>query len=174
MEGRTLQDLANEQGIDPVDVAIEIVTGAGSGSIISHNMNAADVRVLMQQPWTMTASDGGLPVFGAGKPHPRSYGTFPRKIRKYVLEDGVVGLPDAIRSMTSLPATVFRIRDRGVLRFGAYADVVVFDLDRLTDRATYLEPHQYSEGIVHVLVNGRAAVRDGAMTGITAGEVLSR
>ena len=122
----------------------------------------------------MTASDGGLPVFGAGRPHPRSYGTFPRKIRKYVLEEGAVGLADAIRGMTSLPATVFRIRDRGVLRFGVYADIVVFDLDRITDRATYTDPHQYSEGVVHVLVNGRMAVSDGELTGRSAGEVLHR
>jgi len=174
MEGRTLQDLADDQGVDPIDVAVEIITGSGSGSIISHNMHAADVRTLMVQPWTMTASDGGLPVFGAGRPHPRSYGTFPRKIRKYVLEEGAVGLADAIRAMTSLPATVFRIRDRGVLRFGVYADIVVFDLERLTDRATYTDPHQYSEGVVHVLVNGRIAVRDGELTGRNAGEVLHR
>jgi len=174
MEGRTLRDIAAEQGIDPIDVAIEIVTGGGAGSIISHNMHADDVRALMVQPWTMTASDGGLPQFGAGKPHPRSYGTFPRKIRRYVVEDGVVALADAVRSMTSLPATAFRIRDRGVLRFGAYADIAVFDLDRLRDRATFMEPHQYSEGIVHVLVNGRIALRDGELTGRNAGEVLHR
>ncbi len=174
MEGRTLAEVASEQGIDPIDVAIEIVTGSGSGSVISHNMDSADVHTLMRQPWTMTASDGGLPVFGQGKPHPRSYGTFPRKIRKYVLEEGVVGLADAVRSMTRLPATAFRIRDRGTVSFGAYADLVVFDLDRITDRATFTDPHQYSEGIVHVLVNGRIAVRDGALTGRLAGEVLTR
>ncbi len=174
IEGRTLQDVAAEQGVDPVDVAIEIVTGSGNGSIISHNMHADDVRALMEQPWTMTASDGGLPVFGAGKPHPRSYGTFPRKIRRYVLEQGVVGLADAVRGMTSLPATVFRIRDRGSLRFGSYADIVVFDLERIADRATFLEPHRYSDGVVHVLVNGRIALRDGELTDRNAGEVLHR
>lgn len=174
MEGRTLQDVADEQGIDPIDFAIELITGGGAGSIISHNMQAADVQLLMAQPWTMTSSDGGLPRFGVGKPHPRSYGTFPRKIRKYALEDGIVSLENAIRSMTSLPASAFRIRDRGVLRSGAYADVVVFDVERITDRATFMEPHQYSEGIVHVLVNGRLALRDGELTGTKAGEVLHR
>lgn len=174
IEGRTLQELADEQGIDPVDVAVELITGGGGGSIISYNMDPGDVRLLMAQPWTMTSSDGGLPRFGAGRPHPRSYGTFPRKIRKYVLEDGVIDLATAVRSMTSLPASVFRIRDRGTLRPGGYADVVVFDLERITDRATYLEPHQYSEGVVHVLVNGRMAVRDGELTGTRAGEVLAR
>ena len=174
MEGRTLQALADEQGIDPIDVAIEILTGGGPGSIISFNMHTDDVRTLMVQPWTMTSSDGGLPRFGAGKPHPRSYGTFPRKIRRYVLEDEFVTLPSAIRSMTSLPATAFRIEDRGVIRPGAYADIVVFDLDQITDLATYAEPHQYAEGVVHVLVNGAVALRDGEPTGTNAGAVLRR
>jgi N-acyl-D-aspartate/D-glutamate deacylase len=174
MQGRTLQELADEQGVDPIDVALELLSSGDGGGIVSFNMRADDIHTLMAQPWTMTASDGGLPRFGAGVPHPRAYGTFPRKIRKYVLEDGIVRLADAVRSMTSLPATAFRIRDRGALRFGAYADVVVFDLERLTDSATFLEPHQYSEGVVHVLVNGRIAVRDGELTGVKAGEVLSR
>lgn len=174
MEGRTLQDLAAEQGIDPIDVAVELLSAGAGGGIISFNMQADDIHALMVQPWTMTASDGGLPRFGAGTPHPRAYGTFPRKIRKYVLEDGIVDLAAAIRSMTSLPAAAFRIRDRGSLRVGAYADVAVFDLDRIRDRATFLEPHQYSEGVVHVVVNGRVALTDGELTGNRAGEVLRR
>lgn len=174
IEGRTLHDLAAEQGIDPIDVSIEILTGGGPGSIISHNMHVDDVRTLMVQPWTMTSSDGGIPAFGTGKPHPRSYGTFPRKIRKYVLEDGFVTLPQAIRSMTSLPAAAFRIADRGSLRPGAFADIAVFDVERLTDRATFTAPHQYSEGVVHVLVNGELALRNGAPTDALAGRVLRR
>jgi N-acyl-D-aspartate/D-glutamate deacylase/outer membrane protein assembly factor BamB len=174
IEGRTLQDLADEQAIDPIDVAVELLTGGGGGSIISHNMDAADVHALMVQPWTMTASDGGLPRFGAGKPHPRSYGTFPRKIRMYVLEEEVLPLAAAIRSMTSLPATAFRIADRGVLRAGAFADVAVFDLARVRDLATYEDPHQYAEGVVHLLVNGQVAIRDGQPTGVRAGRALRR
>lgn len=174
MEGRTLQDLADEQGVNPVDIAIELLTSGGAGSIISYNMRRDDLHAFMVQPWTMTSSDGGLPRFGVGMPHPRSYGSFTRKIRKYVLEDNVVSLEQAIRSMTSLPATAFRIRDRGTLRSGAYADVVVFDLDRISDRATYTDPHQYSEGVVHVLVNGELALRDEEMTGSMSGEVLRR
>ena len=174
MEGRTLHDLATEQRVDPIDVSIEILTGGGPGSIISHNMHVDDVHTLMVQPWTMTSSDGGIPTFGVGKPHPRSYGTFPRKIRRYVLEEGSVTLPQAIRSMTSLPATAFRITDRGILQKGAFADIAVFDLERLTDRATYADPHQYAEGVMHVLVNGELALRDGAPTGALAGRVLRR
>jgi len=174
MEGRTLQDLATEQGVDPIDVSIEILTGGGPGSIISHNMHIDDVVTLMVQPWTMTSSDGGIPAFGVGKPHPRSYGAFPRKIRRYALDEGFVTLAQAIRSMTGLPATVFRIADRGILREGAFADIAVFDLDRLTDRATYTNPHQYAEGVVHVVVNGELALRDGTPTNALAGRVLRR
>ncbi|HJO05250.1 MAG TPA: amidohydrolase family protein [Acidobacteriota bacterium] len=174
MEGRTLQSLAEQQGTDPIDVAIEIIRGGLPGSVISFNMHADDVRTLMMQPWTMTSSDGGLPPFGVGKPHPRSYGTYPRKIRKYVLEEGFVSLPAAIRSMSSLPAAAYRVADRGFIRAGAFGDIVVFDLDLITDRATYTDPHQYSEGLVHVLVNGKAALRDGRPTGTKAGIVLRR
>jgi N-acyl-D-aspartate/D-glutamate deacylase len=111
---------------------------------------------------------------GQGVPHPRNYGTFPRKIRQYVLEEKVIGLADAIRSMSSLPATVFGLPGRGVMRPGAVADLVVFDLETLTDRATYRQPHQLSEGMVHVLVNGHLALEEGVETGVLAGKVLSR
>ena len=174
MEGRTLQSLADQQGEDPIDVAIEIISGGLPGSIISFSMHTDDLRTLMAQPWTMTSSDGGVPPFGIGRPHPRSYGTYPRKIRKYVLEEGFITLPAAIRSMTSLPATAFRIADRGFIRPGAFGDIVVFDLDRITDRGTYTDPHQYAEGLVHVLVNGTAALRDGEPTGAKPGVVLRR
>jgi N-acyl-D-amino-acid deacylase len=141
---------------------------------VSFNMHEDDVRTLMAQPWTMTASDGDLVPFGEGVPHPRSYGTFPRKIRHYVLEEGVVDLAFAIRSMTSLPARVFRMDDRGVLVPGAVADVVVFDLDRLRDVGTFDDPHHLAEGMIHVFVNGEAALRDGSFTGVLAGRVLLR
>jgi N-acyl-D-aspartate/D-glutamate deacylase len=111
---------------------------------------------------------------GEGVPHPRSYGTFPRKLRAYAVERGVIDLAAAIRSMTSLPATVFRLADRGVVRPGAYADLVVFDLDRLRDRATYREPHQLAEGMVYVVVNGGLAVDGGRFTGARTGRVLKR
>jgi N-acyl-D-aspartate/D-glutamate deacylase len=173
IEGRLLSDVAPEWGLDPVDAALRIFREGGA-SIVSFNMHERDVQTLMAQPWTMTASDGDLVPWEEGVPHPRSYGTFPRKIRTYVLEEGVVGLEEAIRSMTSLPATVFRMEDRGVLRAGAAADVVVFDLDRLRDRATFTEPHQLSEGMVHVFVNGSAAVRHSEPVDARTGRVLVR
>ncbi|MGK2963137.1 MAG: amidohydrolase family protein, partial [Gemmatimonadaceae bacterium] len=109
-----------------------------------------------------------------GVPHPRGNGAFSRKLRKYVVDEKVVDLPAAIRSMTSLPATVYRVSDRGSLRAGAYADVVVFDLSRVKDMATYEQPHQMAQGMVHVLVNGRLAIRNGEFTDALAGEVLQR
>ena len=128
----------------------------------------------MDQPWTMTASDGDLVPWQEGVPHPRSYGTFPRKIRTYVLEEGIVTLEEAIRSMTSLPARVFRMSDRGRLETGMVGDLVVFDLDRLRDRATFTEPHQLSEGMVHVFVNGEPAILDGEFLDVRSGDVLRR
>ena len=173
IEGRLLSDVAEERGTDPIDTAAELIRG-GSVSIVSFNMHDDDVETLMRQPWTMTSSDGGLVPLDEGVPHPRSYGAFARKIRLYVNEKGTVGLEDAIRSMTSLPASVFGMSDRGVLRADAVADVVVFDPARVRDVATYTDPHRYSEGMVHVFVNGVAAVRDGAFTGDRPGRVLRK
>lgn len=171
VEGKTLQEVADRGGLAPVDMAMELLR-AGGATLVSFNMHEDDIATLMRQPWTITASDGDLVPFGEGVPHPRSYGTFPRKIRLYVLELRVVDLPAAIRSMTSLPATVFGIPDRGVLRPGAVADVVVFDLERLRDPATYQRPHQLAEGMVHVLINGRPAIEGGRFTGSRHGIVL--
>jgi N-acyl-D-amino-acid deacylase len=173
IEGKTLQQVADERSMEPVDLAIELLKAGGAG-LVSFNMQEADVELLMRQPWTMTSSDGGLTTMGRGVPHPRWYGTFPRKIRTYVLERHVIDLATAIRSMTLMSATVFDIRDRGALRPGAIADIVVFDLERLRDLATYQDPHQLCEGMVHVLVNGRFAIENEAFTDGMYGKVLSR
>jgi N-acyl-D-aspartate/D-glutamate deacylase len=172
--GKTLADVATARTLDPVDAAIDIVRRGGGGSIISFNMHEDDIHILMRQPWTMTASDGELPRMGVGVQHPRAYGTFPRKLGKYARDDRVVGLEQAVRSMTSLPAQVFRLTDRGVLRAGAIADIVVFDYDRVRDRATYDEPHQLSEGIVHALIGGRVSIQESRVTGALNGRVLDR
>ena len=173
IEGRLLSEVAAERGIDPLDLAMELLMEGGPG-IVSFNMHEKDIATFMTQPWTMTSSDGDLVPWMEGVPHPRSYGAFPRKIRHYVMEEGIIDLPWAIRSMTSLPAQVYRIPDRGLLREGMAADVVVFDLAAVRDRATFTEPHQLSEGVVHIFVNGQAAVRDGEFTGVLAGEVLRK
>ncbi|MFH1766186.1 MAG: gamma-glutamyltransferase, partial [Gemmatimonadota bacterium] len=173
IEGRLLSDVARERGVDPIDLSIEFFR-VSSPTIVSFNMHEKDIETFMIQPWTMASSDGDLVPWMEGVPHPRAYGAFPRKIRNYALEEGVIDLAFAIRSMTSLPAQVYRIPDRGVIREGMAADVIVFDLDSLRDRATFTEPHQLSEGMVHVFVNGEAAVRDGEFTGVLAGRVLRK
>ena len=173
VEGRTLAQIASARSADAVETALAMLA-KGDASIVSFNMLDEDIERLMRQPWTMTSSDGALISFGAGMPHPRGNGAFSRKLRKYVVEDHVVELPAAIRSMTSLPATVFNLPDRGVLRPGAFADIVVFDLAKVRDRATYEQPHQMSEGMVQVLVNGKFAIRDGKFTTDHAGRVLHR
>ncbi len=173
IEGRTLAHVAAERGQDPIEQAISLIERGGP-SIVSFNMHEDDIRTIMVQPWTMTASDGGLVLMGEGVPHPRNYGNFPRKIGHYVVEEEVIDLGAAVRSMTSLPATVFRITDRGLLRPGAPADLVVFDLARVREVGTYSDPHHLAEGMVHVFVNGEAAIRDGEFTGALAGRVLTR
>jgi N-acyl-D-amino-acid deacylase len=173
IEGRTLQAVADERGMEPVDLAIELLKTGGAG-LVSHMMNPQDAERLMRQPWTMTSSDGGLVPMGSGVPHPRYYGAFPRKIRRYVVDKPVVDLAFAVRSMTTLSATVFRLHNRGAIRPGAVADVVVFDLGELTDKATYTDPHHLCEGMVFVLVNGTPAIDGGAFTGVMPGRVLSR
>ena len=173
IEGRLLSDLARERGQHPIDTSVELLR-RGSVSIVSYNMHEDDIRVLMVQPWNMTSSDGDLVRWMEGVPHPRSYGAFPRKIRQYVVEQPLVDLPAAIRSMTGLPAQVFRMEDRGTLRAGTHADLVVFDLSLVNDPATFTEPHQLAEGMVHVFVNGQAAISDGEFTDALAGRVLRK
>ena len=135
LEGKTLQRVAQAAGVDPIEMAARLLKRGGA-SFVSFNMNPRDVETLMRQPWTMTSTDGDLVPMGEGVPHPRGYGTYPRKLRLYVQEKGVIDLAQAVRSMTSLPAAVFRVRDRGEIRAGAFADLVVFDLEQVRDLAT--------------------------------------
>jgi N-acyl-D-aspartate/D-glutamate deacylase len=173
LEGRRLSEVAEQWEVEPVDAALRMLLAGGAG-IVSFNMQDGDVRTLMLQRWTMTASDGGLVPRGRGVPHPRSYGTFPRRIRRFVVEERLQSLEDAVRTMTSLPAQVYRMSERGVIWPGLVADLVVFDPEALVDRATFTDPHQLSEGLTHVLIAGRFALRDGVLTGERAGAVLQR
>jgi N-acyl-D-aspartate/D-glutamate deacylase len=172
LEGRTLAQVAAARREDPIDAALALLA-RGPAGVVSFNMDSTDIHTLMRQPWTMTASDGDLVPMGEGVPHPRAYGTFPRKLRHYALDQRVVGLEQALRSMTSLPAAVYRVRDRGTLRPGAFADLVILDAARLRDRATYTRPHQLAEGVAYVLVNGVVAVDEGRATAVRGGRVLS-
>ncbi len=173
IEGKTLAEVAEARNEDPIKTALVLI-GQSDPGIVSFNMSEDDITTFMQQPWTMTSSDGGLVPMGEGVPHPRNYGTFPRKIRTFVLEEDILDLGFAIRSMTHLPATVMGIEARGLLHEGAFADLVVFSLERLHDRATFQQPHQYSEGMVHVLVNGGFAIRNGEFTDGLHGRVFSK
>jgi len=171
IEGEMLDALAERHETHPVDKALELLE-EGTPSIVSFNMHERDVRNFMQRPWTMTASDGGLVEMGEGVPHPRNYGAFPRRISTYVMEEEVTDLAQAIRSMTHMPAAVYGLEDRGAVREGAVADVVVFDLEALADRATFTEPHQLAEGMEYVFVGGTRAIDEGDFTGVRAGDVL--
>ena len=171
IEGRTLSDVASARGLDPIDAALHLAR-EGAPAIVSFNMLERDVLALMQRPWVMTCSDGDLVPMGEGVPHPRTYGAFSHKIRRYVVETGALPLEAAVRSMTHLPATVLRMDGRGVIRAGAYADLLVFDPARVRDAGTYSDPHRLSEGMVHVWVNGRRAVSEGAFTEERGGAVL--
>jgi N-acyl-D-aspartate/D-glutamate deacylase len=173
LQGKRLDEIARMKLQDPVDTAIDMLIQGGA-SIVSFNMNEKDVEAFMRQPWVMTCTDGGLSQFGSGEEHPRAYGAFPRKIRRYVLERGVIKLEQAIHSSTGLTATVLGVKDRGFLREGAYADVVVFDPGKIRDAATYEEPDAYSEGVDYLLVNGKFAVDGGKALVDRHGRVLRR
>jgi len=173
LAGQSLQQIAKTRGVSPERAAIDILLGGGA-SIVSFNMSEDDIRLFMRQPWTMTGSDGELSLPGPSRPHPRGHGSFARRLGVYVRERGVDALEDAVRSMTSLSARVFGLTDRGELRPGAIADVVVFDPATIQDRATYEDPFAFATGVQWVLVNGQVAVADGAPTGALVGKVLRK
>jgi len=170
-EGQRLSALAARAGVAPEEFALQMLE-RGDAGLVSFNMSEDDIAHIMRQPWTMTCTDGDLVPMGLGKPHPRAYGAFPRKLERYVREQQVVGLADAIRSMTSLPALVFGLADRGQLRVGAYADVVLFSLADVDDVATYENPHQLAAGITDVVVNGQWVRRAGEFTSALPGRVV--
>ncbi|MGE0123464.1 MAG: amidohydrolase family protein [Vicinamibacterales bacterium] len=171
IEGQRLSDLAARAGLAPEEYALTLLEKDDAG-LVSFNMSEDDIALIMRQPWTMTCTDGGLQPVTEGKPHPRAYGAFPRKLARYVRDRGVVDLPFAIRSMTALAAEVFGIKDRGVVRPGAFADLLVFDLAAVRETATYENPHQLAEGFDTIVVNGRVARRNGTFGDGLAGRVL--
>jgi len=169
--GKRLSEIAKAENIDPLELAIRISRNGGAG-IVNFSMDEADVRHIMQRPWVATASDGRAYLPGADKPHPRSYGTFARKMGHYSIREKVLPLEQAIRSSSGLPAEILGMTDRGYVRVGLVADVVVFDPKAFVDRATFQQPHQYSAGVNHVFVNGYPAVFNGQPTGALAGKSL--
>ena len=172
LEGQTLAQVSKALGKPPEETAMELLL-KGDASLVSFNMTESDIELIMRQPFTMTCTDGDLVAPGQGKPHPRGNGAFARKLRVYVRERGVVDLPFAIRSMTSLPASVYGMKDRGVLRPGAWADVLVFDPATVRDVATYQDPHRMSEGIQFAMVNGVVVKDAGSFTGKLPGKLVA-
>jgi N-acyl-D-amino-acid deacylase len=144
----------------------------GGASMVFHGMSEDDVKNIMQYPFNMFASDASIRVYNSGVPHPRGYGTNARVLGKYVREEKVIRLEEAVRRMTSLPAQKFGLKDRGLLKEGMAADIVVFDANTVADKSTYANPHQYSEGFSYVVVNGKLVVDKSKHTGARPGMIL--
>lgn len=173
-EGRSIAEIGRTWGVDPYDALFEIILkDEAKSTMVIHVMREEDVVEVLKNPLSMVGSDSWI-MPPKGKPHPRFFGTFPRVIRRYVKELGVLGLEEAVRKMSSMPAEKFRLADRGYLVPGFKADIVIFDLERLTDRATFEEPTILPEGVDYVLVNGSLAVENGSTTGVRAGSVLRK
>ena len=176
--GRSIADIAREQGKDPADAAWDLVA-AGSGRVMAiyHMMGEPDIETALRFPWTSIGSDAGAALTAGaadelGLPHPRSYGNHARVISRYVRERKVLTLEDAVRKMTSWPATRMRLAGRGTIQVGNWADVTIFDLATIDDRATYTAPTQSPTGIEWVLVNGVVVMDHGRHTGAKPGKVL--
>jgi N-acyl-D-amino-acid deacylase len=159
------------KGADEAETIMDLMEKGGA-QMVYFSIQEDDLKNIMRYPFNMFASDAGIIRFGSGVPHPRGYGTNSRVLGRYVRDEKVIGLEEAIRRMTSLPAQKFRLRDRGLIREGLAADLVVFDEKTVSDRSTFSTPHAYSEGFRHVIVNGQLAIRDGKSTGIRSGTVL--
>jgi N-acyl-D-amino-acid deacylase len=174
LNGRTLAEVAEDLEL-PVPEAVRRILRDGNAVVMNLDLyDTENTRFLAQRPWMMTCTDGRTPRPDQEIAHPRPYGAFTRKLRLFVLDEDVIDLPFAIRSMTGLAADFLGIGDRGYVREGMYADLAVFDLERVRDRATFAEPKLYAEGTVHVLVNGEFALRNGEATGALAGRPLVR
>src|SRR5262249_40318990 len=171
--GKTIADLAKANKISEVDMYIRLIREGDAGhteaSIIGQSMIETDIKAFYQQPWVMVASDGGV-----GSEHPRGAGTFPRVLGLYVREKRWLTLPEAIRKMTSLPAQRLAWKDRGVIREGAYADLVLFNPETVIDRSTFSDPMALATGIEKVFVNGVLVWDSGKPTGARPGYVIGR
>ena len=177
LTGRTLAEVAAQRGASPEETALDLVIEDDSRvGAVFFLMSEEGVRRKIALPWMAFGSDGAAPsargVFLESSPHPRAYGNFARLLGRYVRDEGVIPLAEALRRLTSLPAANLKLDRRGRLAPGHFADVVVFDPERIRDLATFEEPHQYAEGVVHVLVNGIPALLDGEPTGATPGRVV--
>ena len=176
LAGKTLADLTRQRGLEPTidnaaDVTLWLVEQGGCQGIF-HAMSDDDVERIMKHSTTMIGSDGEVPIFGRANPHPRSYGTFARVLGLYVREKKTLSLEEAVRKMSAMPAARLGLTDRGVLRPGMKADLVIFDPAAIRDTATFQQPHAYAEGVMLVVVNGQVVFQEGAMTPARPGRVL--
>jgi len=169
--GKNLLEISRMMKKPVVETALYLVLN-GSPSVISFNMTESDLEYFMKRPYVMAGSDGDIQIPGRSFPHPRSYGTFTRKIRKYVIENKWITMEQAIRAATGLPAEVLGLDDRGRLKKRCAADIIVFDPDEISDKATYENPHQYSVGIRFLVINGEVVIEDGSYNGKLAGKPI--
>lgn len=167
-EFKNMEEISKREGITPVELYMKIVRDGGAG-VVCHSMKDSDISTFYRQPWVMVSSDGGI-----GSRHPRGAGSYPRVLGRYVRELRWLTLPEAIRKMTSLPAQRFKLKDRGLIRAGFKADLVVFDARSIIDRATFQQPQLTSEGVQRVFVNGVEVWSDGKVTGERPGQALRR
>jgi N-acyl-D-amino-acid deacylase len=177
--GKNLAQIAKDHGVSDVEMVIKLQLEGypkrpGGARIRAFSMSEMDIEAFSAQLWTATSSDASIALPGDGPVHARYYGTFPRKIRHYALDRKAISLEHAVRASTSLPAQILGLRDRGMLREGFHADIVVFDVEAIKDTATFFEPHQYAEGIDYVLVNGTFVVENGKLTWQKPGTVLAK
>jgi len=175
LEGKHLAAIGKIKSKEPVDAAMDLILAGGLDvSVVSFNMLDEDLTRIMLSPHGLVASDGSLAELGKGVPHPRYYGTFPRVLGKYVREEAILPLEEAVRKMTSAPANRLGLVDRGLIKEGMLADITLFNALTVKDKSTFDNPHQYPEGIDFVIVNGQVAVAKGEWTGLKAGKVLYR
>lgn len=167
-EGKNLEEIAKMKGVSPVDIYIQIVKDGGA-SVVCNSMNENDVKNFYQQSWVMVSSDGGI-----GGRHPRGTGTFPRVLGRFVRENNWFSLEEAVRKMSAMPAKRLNLKDRGLIKKGMKADLVLFDKDKVIDRNTFTVPQTLSEGIETVWVNGKTVWENGKVTGNLSGEILRR
>ena len=176
LQGKRISEIAKLWNKDPMDALFDFLIEDPSSEVAVFGMSQPDVTLALQQPWVSIDNDseGTSPegLLGQAHPHPRAYGTFPRVLAKYVREEKVLTLEDAIRKFSALPAQRVRLTNRGVLKAGMWADLVVFDPATVRDRATFDNPNQLSEGMEYVVVNGVPVIDQGKMTGQLPGKVL--
>ena len=178
-EGKTISEIVKEKNIDPFDFVFNlIIEETASVSVVLFSMSEEDMKTVLKSSFSMVGSDSSARatygILSAGKPHPRAYGTFPRVLGRYVREEKILTFQEAIRKMTSFPAQKLGLKDRGLIREGMWADIAIFNPEKIIDKATFTNPHQYPEGIEYVIVNGKIVIEKGKHTKEKPGKILRK